>query len=29
MTVKGTLTGDLLAALMRQYDVLDENARLG
>lgn len=28
MTVKGTLTGDLLSALMRQYDVLDENARL-
>jgi hypothetical protein len=28
LTLKGTLTGDLLAALMRQYDVLDENARL-
>lgn len=28
LTVKGTLTGDLLAALMRQYDVLDENALL-
>ena len=28
LTVKGTLTGDLLTALMRQYDVLDANAAL-
>jgi hypothetical protein len=28
LTVKGTLTGDLLTALTRQYEVLDENARL-
>lgn len=28
LTVKGTSTGDLLTALMRQYEVLDENARL-
>jgi hypothetical protein len=28
LTVKGTLTGDLLTALMRQYDVLDTNALL-
>lgn len=28
LTVKGTLTGDLLQAFMRQYDVLDANAEL-
>jgi hypothetical protein len=28
LTVKDTLTGDLLTALMRQYDVLDTNAEL-
>jgi hypothetical protein len=28
LTVKGTLTGDLIAALTRQYDVLDANAAL-
>lgn len=28
LTVKGTLTGDLIAALTRQYDVLDTNAEL-
>jgi len=28
LTVKGTLTGDLIASLTRQYDVLDTNAAL-
>jgi len=28
LTVKGTLTGDLITSLMRQYDVLDANAAL-
>jgi hypothetical protein len=28
MTVKGTLTGDVIAALTRQYEVLDANAAL-